>query len=1342
MIVVISRAKTVFCKMAEPQRFALPRLNNQNYQSWKFKIEMMLIRDELWHVIADPKPEPVKPEWTKADLKARATICLCLEDSQTSIVRTCTSAKAAWKALKDYHDKGSEVYLLKKLTRLELREEGDMEQHLQNFTELLQRIADAGDEIPKKLQVAMLLCSLPDSYDPLVTAMEQRPADELTLDLVKSKLLAEAEKRRERSGSAAGGGGGEKALRTDFRKQHGRSSDGNKDTRSTCFHCKKPGHFKRNCHAWKKEMAESSGKKQDGSSQPKKNDEAKAKKASVADEPLAWMVGHGEPSWWFVDSGASRHMTGDAKFFKVLSETKGTSVMLADGERAVSTGIGQGTIVGMNSEGEPVDIVLRDVLCVPKLTSGLISVSTLASKGFKVVFCGDRCEIRDKQDRVMAVALRHGSLYRLCTPEQALLSIQSPHTVNCQHTWHRRLGHRDIDVVRAIPVNGNAEGMKLIDCGDKTICQCCLKGKMSRVPFPKQVDRGARDKLDLVHTDLSGPMTSTPSGNKYFLSLIDDYTRMTFVYLLRYKSEAAEKIKQFVNFCKTQIGKTPRILQSDGGGEYTGKELQTFLQGEGIVCQFTAPYSPQQNGVAERKNRYLKEMTMCMLLEAGLEQRFWGEAVLTATYIQNRLPTKSIGVSPFERWYSKKPSLEHFRIFGCEAWVQIPAEKRKKMEVKSRKMVFVGYSNQHKAYRFLDTGSDRITISRDVKFVEDLQMNKNLDEKVIRENVVSVETNVELEPLVKNDEEPDQENDILENESDEEQYSEEEELEEEEVSDSERTSQARSEDRRRSTRNKLPVRFKDYELGLVAMEQNEPATFKEAVSGPEKEEWLKAMKEELKSLTSNATWELVDPPANRNIIGSKWVYRKKLNAEGEVERFKARLVAQGFTQRFGFDYEEIFAPVAMQSTLRVLLAVAGRQKMTVKHLDVKSAYLYGTLSEEIYMRQPPGFVVQKKAHQVCRLRKSIYGLKQAARVWHQTITQILMELGFSQCKSDSCLYRKRLSSGEWIYLLLYVDDILVVCVKEEEITSIERALQQKIQITKLGEISCFLGIRVRKDESGFYSLSQESFIKKLVKRYGKDGAKGSKYPMDPGYFKLSKDAKKLKDNEEYHSLIGSLLYLSTNSRPDIAACVGILSRRISCPSEVDWTESQRIIRYLAHTVDYRLKLGKKEEKFELAGYCDADWAGDTSDRKSCSGYVFRIGGATVSWASRKQGCVTLSTMEAEYVSLSEAAHEVVWLRNLLKELNEEQIKPTVMFEDNRSCLDFVALDQHKKRTKHIDTRYHYTRELSSSGVIELRYCPSEEMLADILTKPLGATKVKRFATELGLVGKPDVGGEG
>lgn len=323
-----------------------------------------------------------------------------------------------------------------------------------------------------------------------------------------------------------------------------------------------------------------------------------------------------------------------------------------------------------------------------------------------------------------------------------------------------------------------------------------------------------------------------------------------------------------------------------------------------------------------------------------------------------------------------------------------------------------------------------------------------------------------------------------------------------------------------------------------------------------------------------------------------------------------------------------------------------------------------------------------------------------------------------------------------MYILLYVDDFLVVCKQESHIKEVEMELQKKLKITKLGDVSCFLGIRVDKDQEGFYNLSQAVFIKKVAGSFGLNDAKGSKFPMDTGYFKIRLDSKPLPNNAEYQRLIGSLLYIATHSRPDIAACVGILSRKVSSPTLVDWTEARRVVRYLLQTIDYGLRLGAPGAEFKLVGYCDSDWAGDSTDRKSCSGYLYRIGGATVSWISRKQSCVATSTMEAEYVALSGAAQEAVWLRGLLDELDEKQVQATTVYEDNRSCLDFVALDHQKKRSKHIDIRYHYTRDVCATGVIDLQYCTSEDMIADILTKPLGAERVRKFAAMMGLVPIP------
>lgn len=295
-----------------------------------------------------------------------------------------------------------------------------------------------------------------------------------------------------------------------------------------------------------------------------------------------------------------------------------------------------------------------------------------------------------------------GSQYKLKVAEQCL-AVKGNHSEKCQHTWHRRMGHRDMDVVSVINKNDMVSGFELQDCGERIICECCLKGKLARRPFPQITERKSLQPLDLIHTDLCGPMDNpTPSGNKYIMTMIDDCTRYCVVYLLRSKSEAANKIKEYVRWVENLFNRKPRAIRSDGGGEYVGTDLLNFYKAEGIHYQFTTPYTPQQNGVAERKNRALQEMANCLLLDAGLPKRYWGEAVMTAVHLQNRLPTRAVQRTPYELWTGQKPDFKQLRVFGCEAYVHIPDVKRKKFEPKAEKLIFVGYSEHHKGFRFLN----------------------------------------------------------------------------------------------------------------------------------------------------------------------------------------------------------------------------------------------------------------------------------------------------------------------------------------------------------------------------------------------------------------------------------------------------------------------------------------------------------------------------------------------------------------------------------------------------------------------------------------------------------------
>lgn len=739
---------------------------------------------------------------------------------------------------------------------------------------------------------------------------------------------------------------------------------------------------------------------------------------------------------------------------------------------------------------------------------------------------------------------------------------------------------------------------------------------------------------------------------------------------------------------------------------------------EGIEAQYTVGYAPEQNATAERKNRYLMEMARCMLFDANLPNKYWGEAVCTANYLQNRLYTKVTETTPFERWHKKKPSLKNIHIFGSKVYAHVPKELRKKLDEKAKELIFVGYAENAKGYRLLDTSTDKITLSRDVIFIDEdsksseviIQKEKTqLDEESIW-NLTRKETYEE-----EDDNEKKRKEEI------------------EETTMEEESNNQENQQLRRSQRLNKGVPPNRY-CNLAIRDENneEPNTYEEAMSSTNSTYWIKGMQDEYDSLLNAGTWTLVNKPMDKEVIGCKWIYKVKTNAQGHIVRYKARLVAQGYAQEYGVDYDEIFAPVARHTTFRTLLAVAGNQKLIVRHYDVKNAFLNGILEETIYMAQPKGFEVKGEEHKVCKLNKNIYGLKQAARVWNKTLNSILIKEGYKQSQIDLCLYVKR-TNYEKIYLIIYVDDIIIASNNEKCISDLYKRLCNYFELTDLGDISYYLGIKVTKDEDGIYSIDQTGYIDKIIKTYGMEDAKDSKIPLDTGYRKIKDNSDKI-EKKRYQSLIGALIYVATNTRIDITASVSILSRKMNRPTEADWIEAKRVIRYLKGTKDLKLKLGSKneEEKGILFGYSDADWAQDTEDRKSNSGYLFKFKGGPISWACRKQSCVALSSTEAEYVALAEACQEAVWLRNILEEFDEIQTQPTIIYEDNQSCIKLVYKDKYSKRTKHISTKYNYVKDLSVSGIVSYRYCPTEIMTADILTKPLEAIRLKNLRQQSGL----------
>lgn len=1271
----------------------LNKLNNNNYSNWKFKMELLLTKEKSWKVIRDRRPvlndagtnAREIDDWDKLDCDARATIGLSIEDDQIIHVRSAKTAKEAWDSLKNYHEKSTlsnKVYLMRTICSMRAAEGANIADHINQMNELFVKLTDLGEDAPSDgWSVAMLMSSLPRTYDGLITALEARPEADLTFNLVQQKVIAEYERH-----TNASAGEKDSILKT--------VSNTLTKSRGSCFFCKSSEHFKQDCPKYKEWKKKKNNKQQ----------QTVNKVNTVEERDVLFNVGTIKGGW-ILDSGATRHVVNDKKFFTSLNESYNGEIEVANGDVVKVIGIGTGKIKLIDSSNSIKSATVNEVLYAPSLVGNIISVRQLVKAGYEVNFSAHLCEIKHNGKQI-AVADLLNDLYKLRESDKVNSAVKLHHKEHCIHHWHKIFGHRDPEAIKKMCADGLVDGLRINECDIRMSCDTCMKGKTTRLPFPSKSTSKTNKVVELIHTDVCGPMqTATSAGNRYFVTFIDDFSRFTVICLLKHKSEVSGKLKNFIEFVRNKFGRKPNIIRSDRGGEYTGSEIRQYLEKNGIQVQFTTPHTPQQNGVAERKNRTLMEMARCLLIDANLPNTFWGEAVATANYIQNRVLTRSTDRTPYELWEGVKPNVKHLQSFGSKCFVHTPKEERKKLDETASEMIFIGYDCHSKAYRCYDAEKKKVVVSRDVRFtVNSDGMSCKTTGSDIPLEVMIGQSKIESKQVIQ----------------------------EEQCNISQRTDETTTEEKRVSQRENKGIPPSRYTDGVMVLNDSirEPKSYNEAIGTKEKDKWINAMRDEMSSLLDNQTWEIVDLPADRTPVGCKWIFKIKKDEKNNIQRFKARLVAQGFSQKYGTDYDEVFAPVVRQTTFRTLLSVAAERKMQVNHMDAKTAFLNGELREEIYMKQPPGFI-EDDSSKVCILKKSLYGLKQAARSWNEAIHQVIINSGFQQSTVDKCLYTRQIQ-GNWCYILIYVDDIVVAYHSKAEIKFIERALNKNFEIQDLGAIKLFLGIEVHRDGDGNFELCQSGYIGKIVTENGLENSKPAKTPMEVGYGKG--ESSLLINNNKYQQLIGSLLYLSINTRPDISASVSILAQKVSGPNEEDWNQLKRVVKYLKSTVNLRLKLSNiMSNSKQLIGYADANWAEDKESRKSNSGFVFFFNGGTISWACRKQSCVALSSTEAEFISLSEACQEAQWLRKLLQDLNHNIDIPTTINEDNQSCLKIIKEEKFSNRTKHIDTKFHFVKDYVDRKIVNCVYCPTDTMIADLLTKPLSFAKHSFFTEKCNLI---------
>jgi hypothetical protein len=497
-----------------------------------------------------------------------------------------------------------------------------------------------------------------------------------------------------------------------------------------------------------------------------------------------------------------------------------------------------------------------------------------------------------------------------------------------------------------------------------------------------------------------------------------------------------------------------------------------------------------------------------------------------------------------------------------------------------------------------------------------------------------------------------------------------------------------------------------------------------------KKEWMAAADSEYNSLMENKTWRLVQLPLGRTAIGCRWVFRAEYDSDGRVNRFKAGLVAKGYAQKYGIDYNETFSPVVHFSSKRTLFAFAVQNNMVIHQMDVVTAFLNGRLDEDIYLRQREGYVQSGKEDLVCKLEKSLYGLKQSPRCWNRALQEKLEKLGFTKVFADPCVYVKK--EDTLIIIAVHVDDLIILVENVQEMEEMKRVLKVEFKMTDMGELQYYVGVSVVQDkQNNRLWLHQRQYINKIIVKFGKAEAKTVAKPADVNVKLIKEDrVSKPVDPTQYQSIIGSLLHLAVATRPDIAYAMGVLSKFCAKPLEAQLTPAKRVLRYLKGTENLGLKYDGSTNK-SLMVYSDADWAGDLHDRHSTGGNALIMASGAVTWSSKKQPTVALLTAEAEYVALSFATQETIWLCQLLGDIGQPLAEATVIYEDNQAAISIAKNPVSHARTKHIDTRYYFICE-QLHRVIALEYDPTTEMVADILTKSLSKFQFMKLRYALGL----------
>jgi hypothetical protein len=848
---------------------------------------------------------------------------------------------------------------------------------------------------------------------------------------------------------------------------------------------------------------------------------------------------------------------------------------------------------------------------------------------------------------------------------------------------------------------------------------------------------------------------------------IDGASSFRRVYFIASKTAEVtlQIFREFHVESEQQTGRKLKKVRLDMGREWCNLLWDRYTKENGIILDFTTPYAHQQNGRAERSMRTLLDMGRSMLADAGLPQKYWADAVQTAAYIRNFIPpTSDITAIPAERWSKKRQDVSHLRAFGCTCYVHVPVEiSPSKLSPRSVKLTLIGYF-EHAGYKLLDRSTGKTFRSRDIVFDEQ-PPHYSTDQAITyplgneptsasdlttvvprpqpisslhsKPDVTKAPSTLPILPATlptmptTNSGDQDSETEVSQL------------LHDDAVAagDSLAAQRPRRDvkmSRRMQesieylrTRANVSMTSEHMESNLLAI----PQTYTEAMKRPDL--WFAPMIKELQVMKDKGVYCLVPRPMDKNIVKSRWVFANKYDDSGDIVAHKARLVAKGFTQVLGKDYDETYASVARLESVRLVCAIAASLGLYLWQADFVSAFLNSDNVFEVYMEQPPGFE-EGGDDQVWLLLKTLYGTMQGAHDWARTLERAYMEHGYYSSKADPQV-QSRVVGDEITLTSTWTDDILGALSTEEGEMKSKEELARSYELKDLGTAKFILGMKIeRNDETGDVRLSQKAYCEQMIERFKMGDAKPRSTPLPVGLVlsidNLPKTEEEMNDmkNVPYRQALSSLMWLQVATRPDLSYTVNLLSRFANNPGQRHWDALKHTLAYLRGTVDYGITYRHKES-LRPFGYVDADYAGDIDGSRSTEGHIFFIAGGPVSWASKRQETVALSTVEAEYTAITWASQQAVWISKFLDEVALRQELPTNILTNNQGAIANTVNYKNHRRTKHIRVKYHFVKERVEAGEVSFTYVPSAANLADILTKPLSREAILRACKGIGLL---------